>query len=117
MSAIQVQYKDYITPIPADLEKPFKLLAFALEHVEIEDPSELFDNEMTAKIVEACVMTVSVSIGTQFGESKDLRLAVQSWAALGYFEKLHAVIEAANQTEPYNAAKAMFRETDTDFPE
>lgn len=116
MKLTEVQYTGYTIEIPHELANPFAVLSCMLEHIQFDHPMELVENYQTEQMVDACIMTVSVSIGVQFGGTDKLNQAVKAWGALPFFEKLLAVIEAANKIEPYNYAHVMFREADTDFP-
>lgn len=116
MSTIQVQYTDYVATIPSELAGPFKLLSSLLTHMKIEHSVELLENEATSQIVDGCILTTSVSIGTHFGGSEKLKPAVPAWAGLCIFEKVLAVADAAKRTEPYNFAAKMSLKADTGSP-
>ena len=112
-----VQYLDHCIEIPDVLQKPFALLSCMLTNLDFKHPFELLDNDVTAEMVDACILTVAASIGVQFGNTENLKSEVQLWLALSTFEKLISVLETANQTEPYNHANAVFRKFDEDLPE
>lgn len=115
MKTTEVQYTGYTIEIPHELANPFAVLSCMLEHIKFDHPMELVENYQTEQMVEACIMAVSVSIGVKFGGTDKLNQAVNAWATQPFFEKLIAVIETANTTNPYNYARVMFRENDTYF--